>query len=116
MPNPRSLHAYADIRAVLDSVLERGEPLAYELPTPAAAIRWRSRANSFRALSTVPTYKALVLSITKAAPSVVVITWQETGVLRTLDGEPVAVPEPAPEPTLEELDAQALAKELGVIL
>lgn len=115
MPNPRSLSAYADVRAVLDSVLEHGEPLAYELPTANAAIRWRSRANSFRALSTVPTYKQLVLSITKAQPNVVVITWQAMGVLRTLDGEPVAVPEPAPEPTLEELDAAQLARELGVI-
>lgn len=115
MPNPRSLSAYADVRAVLDSVIERGEPLAYELPTPAAAIRWRSRANSFRALSSVPTYKQLMLSITKAEPCVVVIAWQETGVLRTLEGEPVAVPEPRPEPSLEELDAAQLARELGVI-
>ncbi len=47
----RSPGAYADIAAVLDTVLRHDQwPATYSCATPAAAHHWRHRANYFRSI------------------------------------------------------------------
>lgn len=114
MPNARSIAAYDDVKAVLDSALAHGLPVHYELSSPAAAIRWRSRASSFRKLSSASDYKPLVFSINKATPQTVTILTNEVGVLKSPDGMELEIA--AATPTLSDADriAQELAAELGI--
>lgn len=114
MPNSRSIATYDDVKAVLDSALKHGLPANYELSSPAAAIRWRARACSFRKLSSVGEYKQLVFSINRATPSTVTIITHEVGVLKTPDGTQLPVEAAAPALSAEELIAQELAAELGI--
>lgn len=114
MPNSRSISTYDDVKAVLDAAINHGLPAQYELATPAAAIRWRSRANSFRKLSSVSAYKGLVFSIGRETPNTVTIMMHEVGQLKTLDGTPLEVGPAAPLLTDAEQFAQELAAELGI--
>lgn len=50
MPNSVSLMAYTDVKEVLDQALETKNGLKVDFDTVSGAIRWTSRANSFRIL------------------------------------------------------------------
>lgn len=114
MPNPSSISAYDDVKAVLDAAIDRGEPLRYVCANPGAAIRWRSRANSFRKLSSVTAYKTLVFRISKASPETVIIDREVPGQLQTHSGEVIPLTIPEPTMTDEERAAFDLAREFGV--
>lgn len=113
MPNSRSLSSYSDVKAVLDSALEAGLPSEYHLASRSAAIRWRSRANTFRQLTASPAYAHLCFAMPRDQEGVVVITANEVGRLVSPEGKEIAVGAKA-EPTAEEQEAAALLKELGL--
>lgn len=50
MPNSVSLMAYTDVKEVLDKAIESKKGLKVSFDTVNGAIRWTSRANSFRIL------------------------------------------------------------------
>lgn len=50
MPTTRSIHAYKDVKDVLDTALAHGGGV-YTLPTAGKAIHWRQRAYAFRLLA-----------------------------------------------------------------
>lgn len=103
-----TLKSYDDIRAIFDTALAHSEPLIYELPSTSAAHRWRFRANKFKAKTENEAYRALELKLDGSA---VTIARRPTGILRTADG---TIIEPSKELSPEELEAEELAKELGL--
>jgi hypothetical protein len=50
MPNSVSLLSYNDVKEILEKALANEKGITVELPTSAEAVRWLSRANSFRML------------------------------------------------------------------
>lgn len=50
MSMSKELATYADVKAVLDAVVAKREPLQYKLPSFKAAHRWRHRFYYFRKL------------------------------------------------------------------
>lgn len=104
MSMSRSLGAYTDVRAVLDTVLRHGTfPATYSCATKAAAVRWTHRANYFRVLcrnieehrhglphgTGTSVYDALVLSVDEA--TVVIRKEDSTPGILVIDGEPTEV-------------------------
>lgn len=105
MSLPKSLAAFKDIEQVLDTVLRHDLYPARRVCTSAkAAINWRARANTFRAvlrkqeesrLDLAPglgssIYDDLVLSILPSEPKVVVIAKRSDGGALEIDGEVVS--------------------------
>lgn len=50
MGNSRSLMSYNDVKEILDKALATPKGVELEFPTRPGAIRWLSRANTFRTL------------------------------------------------------------------
>jgi hypothetical protein len=109
MPANVDLASYADVRAVFDQALDRGEAVRYELASPQAAARWRFRAYNFRKKTFVQDYKSVIMQIDKSDPRTVIVGFEDLGKLTTLDGETL-------ELNLEEEHAEIkqLRKELGL--
>lgn len=113
LPLPNSLSAYADIAQDLAALATGGRRVC---ASRSEAMRWRHRANKFRALlregGTTP-YDHLVFKISQSEDNVVLIVPQApaAGHLETSTGAPLA-----PKAEEDELmdAARALAKELGL--
>lgn len=137
MPNSKNLNTYYDVSAVLTAARANGGAV-YELPTPAAAKRWRFRAYAYRALLNESEQKrhALVPGYTPTTPwddmyltvegsSIIIQFGTIRGVLRDMEGaeidhtaaDPVHI-EPTPPPVANPEDpllsmALELVKESG---
>lgn len=135
---PQHPSAFADIKPILDAALAAGGG-AYRPPgdSPAAAIRWRHRAYSFRRalryqqaqalgpfdINPVTPYDGIILTIEDSDPTTVLINKQQslTGRLTTLDGAPLEPVRAAAETTVNVVEddplleqARQQAAELGL--
>lgn len=97
MPLPTSIHAYADVRAVLDAAAANSGA-RYRLPTRGKAIRFTQRAYMLRKLlwdqGQATPWDKFVFTIEpkdgeKDAPAAVVIQEREIAKLEDLSGNPI---------------------------
>ena len=77
MPLPKFLGAYDDVKSILDTILSVGSESKYVLPDYNTAVRWRMRANKFRALyreqyGEPSPYDSMVFKLRKDANTVVI--------------------------------------------
>src|SRR5690242_8677987 len=113
MAHSANLAAYEDIKMIFDNAIQSGLPAYYELPSREAAIRWRSRAYHFRKQTSVEEYQSLIFKIARSRPREVIIGREVVGVLRNANREEVPL---TPATSEDKLEAERLAKELGIKL
>jgi hypothetical protein len=104
----KAMTSIDSIRAVVHTLRKHQLPASYELPSASAAIRWRHQFYRLRQKSGELSFQGLVLTITKAAPTTIIFSEAEIGVL-TVHGEAVTIEGPPTE-------FPDLAEELGINL